>query len=184
MSGNLVLDLDDYVRITNNSREEIEGRYDGFDYKWGPGDALDLKKTVATHIFGWVDPDAKLTPEIAKEVRERALLRLGWIDAPHNRTLKDGLEKLKLIKIEPVTYANVRVLHPTDDPNRAPSIEILPPEENSAYDGASAEQGGAGAGVPQPRHFGPEDPQANMPTRIVPELRPTLKLPEKTKAGK
>lgn len=190
MSQSLLLNLEDFLRITNKSEAEIEGRYDGKDYTWAPGEYLDVHKVVATHIFGWLDPNLQYEEKAAREIRERAFLRLGWVSGPKGLDMKYAFGQLKQVSIEPVPpFPNVRLLRARDatgaeDSFRMPSIEVLPEGEHaeeSAPRVTPETQMGGGAASPQPvnpaRDLRPEDPQANAYTPRVQQN--TLTLPKK-----
>jgi hypothetical protein len=132
-----LFEIEDYLRITNCSEEPIQGRYDGRDYLWEPGEHLDVHKDVARHIFGFVTPDMGFDAKRVQDLRERAFMRLGWMGRS-DQTLKMALEKLRqTVVIEPMPIAqNVKVIR-KDNPHLAPSIEVT---ETSAA-------GGSGAGV-------------------------------------
>jgi hypothetical protein len=174
----LLFNFEDFVRITNHLPEEVTGRYDGRDYVWeaaveGQDPAyLDVHKIVATHIFGWLDPARTYLAKDAQEIRERAMLRLGWVQPIHNpnapvteNPLKPALRKLQKISIGPLPpFQNVRLLRPKDadgneDPNRAPVIDVLPAETEPAPRVASGTPVGAGE-APKPAL--PKDPQENV----------------------
>lgn len=133
----MLFEIDDYLRVTNCSQEEILGRYDGRDYLWAPGEHLDVHKDVARHIFGYVTPNSGFDAKRIQDFRERAFMRLGWMGRSE-QTMQLALQKLReTIVIEPMPVAqNVRVIR-NADPNRAPTVEI---EKTSAA-------GGSGAGV-------------------------------------
>ena len=194
MSQSLLLNLEDFLRITNKSGAEIEGRYDGKDYTWAPGEYLDVHKVVATHIFGWLDPNLQYDEKVGREIRERAFLRLGWVSGPRGLDMKHALNQLKQVSIEPVPpFPNVRLLRARDatgaeDNFRMPSMEILPEGDaiESAPPVAPGTQMGGGADGLQPvnpaKDLRPEDPQANAYTPRV-QQNTTLTLPKKG-AGK
>jgi len=193
MSQSLLLNLEDFLRITNKSEAVLEGRYDGKDYVWAPGEYLDVHKVVATHIFGWLDPNLQYEPKAALEIRERAFLRLGWVSGPRGLDMKHAMNQLKKVSIEPVPpFPNVRLLRARDatgaeDNFRMPSMEILPEGDasESAPRVAPGTQMGDGAQEPKPvnpaKDLRPEDPQANAyvpPSRV----QQTLTLPKKAPA--
>lgn len=190
MGQSLLLNLEDFLRITNKSEGQIEGRYDGKDYIWAPGEYLDVHKVVATHIFGWLDPMLQYDPKVAQEIRERAFLRLGWVSGPRNLDMKHAMGQLKSICIEPVPpFPNVRLLRAKDasgtiDDFRMPSFEVLPEGEQASESAPRVAPGtpmGGGADGPQPvnpaKDLRPEDPQANAYTPRVQQN--TLTLPKK-----
>jgi hypothetical protein len=189
MSQSLLLNLEDFLRITNKSDVVIEGRYDGKDYTWEPGEYLDVHKVVATHVFGWLDPAYEYEPKVAKEIRERAFLRLGWVSGPRGLDMKHALNQLKQVSIEPVPpFPNVRLLRAKDpsgldDNFRMPSMEVLPEGEQADESAPRVAPGtpmGGGADDPKPataKDLRPEDPQANNYTPRVQQN--TLHLPKK-----
>jgi hypothetical protein len=172
MGQSLLLNLDDFVRITNLSDEEISGRYDGKDYDWRPEEYLDVHKIVATHIFGWLDPERQYTAKDATEIRERAMLRLGWIQPIHRpgepeQNMKYALAKLKKVRIEAVPpFPNVRILRPKDaqgqtDDYRMPEFEVIPSTEPAPRVAPGTPVGdGSQSGSEAPK-LAPEDPLAN-----------------------
>jgi hypothetical protein len=81
----------DYVRIVNESDEVIPGRYDGQDYEFRIGEAVDVRVAVAHHIFGFMGDEA---------ARLRAFLRLGWMQTNTDlKSAKKKLEKIKFIEV-------------------------------------------------------------------------------------
>jgi len=179
MAQSLLLNLEDFVRITNNSKDTIWGRYDGKDYEWRPGEFLDVHKIVATHIFGWLDPEAQYSEKDAREIRERAMLRLGWVSGPRNFDQKYALGKLREVSIEAVPpFPNVRVLRARDargeiDEYRMPSVEILPDGSEPEPAPRVAPGTPVGSGAQGQTILGPEDPQENLhqPRRVEPALQ-------------
>lgn len=137
----LLLNIDDFVRITNTSSELIVGRYDGKDYEFPPpardGEHVeyfpqDVHKVVARHVFGWLDPKLTYTEKDAQEIRERAFLRLGWVSGEPDKTLTKAFVRLREIRIEPVPpFPNVRVLRP-DSEYKMPKFEVIPVDETES----------------------------------------------------
>jgi hypothetical protein len=172
MGQSLLLNLEDFVRITNHSEEIISGRYDGKDYDWHPNEYLDVHKVVATHIFGWLDPEKVYTAKDAQEIRERAMLRLAWVQPVHRpdepeQTLKHALAKLKKVTIEAVPpFPNVRILRPRDaqgqpDDYRMPEFQVIPATEPAPRVTPETPVGGGEQGAssnPVPKPLLPEDP--------------------------
>ena len=136
-----LFEIDDYLRITNCSEELIQGRYDGRDYAWEPGEHLDVHKDVARHVFGFVTPDMGFDAKRVQDTRERAFMRLGWMGRSE-QTMQLALEKLRqTVVIEPMPIAqNVRVIR-KDNPHLAPSIEVT---QASAAGGSGAGAGDGG----------------------------------------
>lgn len=189
MGQSLLLNLDDFVRITNLSDEEISGRYDGKDYDWRPEEYLDVHKIVATHIFGWLDPERQYTAKDATEIRERAMLRLGWIQPIHRpgepeQNMKYALAKLKKVRIEAVPpFPNVRILRPKDaqgqtDDYRMPEFEVIPSTEPAPRVAPGTPVGdGSQSGSEAPK-LAPEDPLAHTyhpPRRVEQNVAPKKK---------
>lgn len=107
MANPKIFNRDDYVRVTNGTDELIEGRFNGEDYEFSPGEAVDIHVQAATHIFAFGEDD-----------KTRALSRLGWLR--HSGELKSALARLAKIKFEDVPgIETVKQLknHPRD-PNR------------------------------------------------------------------
>ena len=136
-----LFEIEDYLRITNCSEEVIQGRYDGRDYLWEPGEHLDVHKDVARHIFGFVTPEMGFEPKRVQDFRERAFMRLGWM-GKSDQTMQMALEKLRqTVVIEPMPIAqNVRVIR-KENPHLAPTIEVA---ETSAAGGSGAGAQGGG----------------------------------------
>lgn len=82
----------DFVQVTNQTGEDIEGRFSGTDYVFPVGETRVLPVIAARHIFGFGDPD-----------KTRAILRLGWgnlaTDAKQDGK-KIALDRLKKIRFE------------------------------------------------------------------------------------
>ena len=73
----MLLSLDDYVRVTQETGEDIVGRYDGKNYTFPHGKPVDVHKTVAVHIFGFGLPDQSDSPHV--QDKTVALTRLNWL---------------------------------------------------------------------------------------------------------
>jgi hypothetical protein len=164
----MALNLEDFVRVRNNSDGHIWGRYDGRDYEWPPGHYLDVHKVVATHIFGFATPEmlAGLPRERILDIRQRALLRLNWI--PPGGTLEQGMARLKAITIEPIPpFPNLRILR-KQDPNLAPEIEVTGDPEQLAQQVAPAlaQPSPEGAAAPS------VDTSSDAPAVVVPDVMP------------
>ena len=99
MGRNLLLNVDDFVRVTQVAAETIEGRYDNVDYVFPYGEPVDIHKAVAVHIFGFGLPDVSDDPK--QQDKLPALLRLGWVSTSGDR--RQGLVDLKTkIKFEEI----------------------------------------------------------------------------------
>jgi hypothetical protein len=64
-----VLDLSEYIRVTNNTGKDIRGRYDGKDYLFKNGEPTDVFHLAARHIF-----------DFGKTDKSQCFHRLGWLD--------------------------------------------------------------------------------------------------------
>ncbi len=192
MGQSLLLNLEDFVRITNLSDEVISGRYDGKDYDWNPQEYLDVHKVVATHIFGWLDPERQYTAKDATEIRERAMLRLAWIQPIHRpgepeHNMKFALAKLKKVRIEAVPpFPNVRILRPKDaqgntDDYRMPEFQVIPASDQEPAPRVAPGTpvgGGPEASTVSEKPLAPEDPLANTyqpPRRVEQNVVPPKK---------
>jgi hypothetical protein len=83
-----------YVRVVHYLGETITGRYDGKDFEFPDGHDgtyRDVKREVAHHIFGFMNPN-----------KEAALLRLGWLGGKRNLELREALELLALVQFHEV----------------------------------------------------------------------------------
>jgi hypothetical protein len=89
--SNLLLNLDDFVRVTQETGEEVLGRYDGTDYTFPHGEPVDVHKAVAVHIFGFGLPEESTDPHV--QDKTAALLRLNWVSSSGDK--KAGLAKLR-----------------------------------------------------------------------------------------
>ena len=113
--ANLMLNLDDYVRVTQTASDEVVGRFDGVDYTFPAGEPVDVHKAVATHIFGFGLPEQSDDPRV--QDKTPCLLRLGWLSVSGER--KSALETLrKHVKFEEIPpFPNV--------------LRLRQPEENT-----------------------------------------------------
>lgn len=96
--SNLLLNLDDFVRVTQETGEEIVGRYDGTDYSFPHGEPVDVHKAVAVHIFGFGLPEESSSANV--QDKTAALLRLNWITA--QRSKKDALALLRRVRFDEI----------------------------------------------------------------------------------
>jgi len=99
-----------YVRITNGTTETVQGRYDGVDYEFPSGASVDVEESVATHVFGFRQPD-----------KNACLARLGWLTMSDQR--KAAMDKLSLVRFEAIEMVG-RPVADLDD--GATSQEIAP----------------------------------------------------------
>jgi hypothetical protein len=96
--GNLLLNLDDFVRVIQETGEEIVGRYDGNDYTFPNGEPVDVHKAVAVHIFGFGLPEESTEPRV--QDKTAALLRLNWLKNSGDK--KAALARLRLVRFEEI----------------------------------------------------------------------------------
>jgi hypothetical protein len=97
--GNMLLNLDEFVRVTQTTGDEIVGRYDGVDYTFPDGEPVDVHKAVATHVFGFGLPEESNDPRV--QDKTPALLRLNWLSSSADK--KHGLETLRTrVKFEEI----------------------------------------------------------------------------------
>lgn len=111
--SNLLLNLDDFVRVTQETGDELVGRYDGVDYTFPHGIPVDVHKAVAVHLFGFGLPEVSDDPRV--QDKTPALLRLGWVSGSGDR--KAGLTKLRtMIRFEEIPpFPNVLRLRPMEE---------------------------------------------------------------------
>ena len=85
---------EEYVRVVHYLGETLTGRYDGKDYEFpdsSNGDYKDVKRAVAHHIFGFMNPD-----------KEPAIIRLGWLGGTKNMSLAYALKMLSNVQFHEV----------------------------------------------------------------------------------
>lgn len=90
-----VLDTSEYIRVTNNTGEDIVGGFDGTEYLFRDGGFTDVPLVAAQHIF-----------EIGSKDKTRCLLRLGWLNTVSLKEATARLDKVTFTDIPPVP-ANV-----------------------------------------------------------------------------
>jgi len=97
--SNLLLNLDDFVRVTQTTGKEINGRYDGVEYTFPSGHPVDCHKAVAVHLFGFGLPEESADAKV--QDKTSALLRLGWVN--HTGDKRDALTRLRTqVKFEEI----------------------------------------------------------------------------------
>jgi hypothetical protein len=70
-----------WVWVINASDQEFRDRFDGEEYVFPPGEAIEMPGDGAKLIFGW-----------GEDNKARALQRLGWVS--NNLDLPNGLARL------------------------------------------------------------------------------------------
>jgi len=140
---NMMLNLDDFVRVTQETGVDITGRYDGKNYTFVNGVPLDVHKAVATHIFGFMLPE--LSDDPRQQDKIPALLRLGWIDSSGQRDA--ALETLRTrVRFEeiPPFPTTLRLRQPEESSG---IVDRPPSEENSTFSAGGLATGvGMGSG--------------------------------------
>lgn len=127
-----------HIRVVNNLKERIFGRYDGEDFEFLPGASVRLPILAAIHIFGFGQQD-----------KTRALNNLGWLRQSEDREKAMAkLNRITFTEAPPLIEAEVE---PEED---EPAGELTPP--HSALPPPSPEASGGGApgtrpGAPKPR---------------------------------
>lgn len=125
-----MIERSDHVRVTS-MKEEITARWNGMDYKFIPGQPLDLPRVVAAHIFGF-----------GAEDKSAALARLGW--AQSSDQFPAAMQRLKNITF---TNSPALVEAPMPEPIGAAAGERMP---NRTPSGAPIAGGGEAGAVPHP----------------------------------
>ncbi len=133
MSNPVLLNANDYVRITNDSDEVIEARYAGVDYTFRISEPVDMPLVAAHHIFGFGGNE---------QARANAFLRLGWTSTVAG--IKEAQKRLAKIRFEELP--NVIELVPRHKTSRAGPL------------GVGGSEGAAAGALPPPA--APEDPLA------------------------
>jgi hypothetical protein len=135
---NMMLNLDDFVRVTQETGTDIEGRYDGVNYKFPHGHPVDVHKAVAVHIFGFG------LPEISDDPRQQdkmpALLRLGWISSSTDRetALRRLRTQVRFEEIPPFpTVLRLRQVEENSGVTEAPESASRVPSSPSMGGGAA-----------------------------------------------
>ena len=77
------------IQVTNRSKDPVEGRYGGDDYRFEPGKSVVVSEGVVEHLFGyWIENKAD------------AFRRIGWVTQSSDNSF--GLEKLKEFSFDEV----------------------------------------------------------------------------------
>jgi hypothetical protein len=101
MPNNLLMEMEDFVRVVQTTGKDILGRYDGKNFvfpnaetdvhKGGRG-YLDVHKDVAQHIFGFGYKERSDDPNVFDKLP--ALMRLGWVT--DSNSVDEALKKLRV----------------------------------------------------------------------------------------
>lgn len=147
--GNMLLNLDDFVRVTQETGETIVGRYDGVDYTFPDGAAVDVHKAVACHIFGFGLREESDDPRI--QDKTPALLRLNWIrdTGPNPQTRAQALKLLRKVRFDEIPpFPNVLRMRQPEVETGLTEVQI--PESVNAGGLVNADgEGAVASGGPQ-----------------------------------
>jgi len=108
-----VLDLSEYVRVTNRTGVPIEGMYDGISYLFEVNEPTDVHHLVATHIFGFGVTD-----------KTNAFHRLNWLN--DRMSMKDALNRLNAIEFSEVPNPSTNITAAVTKPRRTKSNSPTP----------------------------------------------------------
>lgn len=142
MGKSLLFNLDDFVRITQETGEEIVGRYDGVDYTFPHGAPVDVHKAVAQHIFGFGLPEE--SSDLRVQDKTAALSRLAWIKDNSSENRKLALARLRKVRFDeiPPLPTVLRLKHAEEDTG----LTQVDPDTVNA--GALVNAGGEGGSIP------------------------------------
>lgn len=157
MGRDLLLNLDDFVRVTQETGEEIVGRYDGVDYTFPHGKAVDVHKAVAVHVFGFGLPEESSDPHV--QDKSPALMRLNWMSSSTDK--KAALERLRHVRFDeiPPFPTMLRLRHAEENTGLT---QVETPELVNA--GALVNADGEGAADPSSPQV-PKRATLGLPTR-------------------
>jgi hypothetical protein len=127
MGSNLLFNVDDYVRVTQETGETIVGRYDGVDYEFPNNHPVDVHKAVAVHIFGFGLPDESTDPRV--QDKTPALMRLAWIrdGGQYPQTKKQALAKLRQVRFDEIPpFPTVLRLRQAEENTGMSQVELSP----------------------------------------------------------
>jgi len=148
--SNLMLNLDDFVRVTQTTGDTIWGRYDGVNYEFPHDVPVDCHKAVAVHIFGFGLPELSDDPRV--QDKQAALLRLGWVSSSVDR--ESAMKRLRTeVRFEEIPpFPTVLRLRQAEENTGVLQQEI--PESASRVPSSPPLGGGAA-----PTKGGPSDPK-------------------------
>lgn len=129
-----------FVRVTNNTGDDIEGMYDGVPYLFKSGQHLDVPEIVAAHCFGYGSGPNK----------DNVLARLGWLSTSDKK--KEALARLNKIAIQEVQMVGQVV----DDPEElAAETADMVPESIGATSPLASPDGATDGGLINPPSASP-----------------------------
>jgi hypothetical protein len=133
MPNNLLMDMEDYVRVVQTTGKDIRGRYDGKDFLFPDAETdvakngrgyLDVHKDVATHIFGFGYKERSEDPNVFDKMP--ALMRLGWLT--DSNSVDEALTKLRknvrFLEIPPFPTTVLEFKRDADPVARVPSPTV------------------------------------------------------------
>lgn len=120
------------IKVINHNEETLRGRFDGEDFEFPPGKAVQMPLEAAKHIFG-----------LGAEDKSQALNMLGWL-IPGRDTLADALKKL-----DKVSFLEGRTVYEDEEGfEEAESAAEAPPRRRTGGRPHVAGPGGeSGAGA-------------------------------------
>lgn len=116
-----MIDLSDYIRVTNNTDKDIKGRFDGKEYLFKKGLPTDVHVNAAEHIF-----------DFGRNDKTRAFHRLGWLDG--NKTYEDAEALLLQVTFEDVPSPTLDIA-PGKKPGRKRTSSPIPLADGGADEG-------------------------------------------------
>jgi hypothetical protein len=123
MGNNLLFNVDDFVRVTQETGEEIVGRYDGVDYTFPHGYPVDVHKAVAVHIFGFGLPEESTDPRV--QDKSAALMRLNWLNTSGDK--KSALARLRHVRFDEIPpFPTVLRLRQAEENTGMSQVELSP----------------------------------------------------------
>lgn len=125
-----MIERPDYVRVTNNNKLKIRGRYDGLDYEFRPGESEDIPLAAAAHIFGF-----------GQENKHPALRRLGWFARSED-------EEMAMTKLRLVVFKDAPPLVAADIPEPVEAIISGQGKQTGPVSPETSGEGAAGGKLP------------------------------------
>lgn len=137
MSERDIIERPDYIRVVNNNKFKIVGRFNGEDYEFLPGKPLDIPLVVAGHIF-----------DFGKDDKSRALNRLGWMQSSDQK--EDAMAKLNKVRF---TEAPPLIEADIVEASEPSAGELVPHNDSTALPTPQSASGGGARGrkLPAPQ---------------------------------
>ena len=126
----LELHVENFIRVTQTTGVDIEGRYDGENYIFRHNVPNDVHMDVARHVFGFGLAERSDDPKIQDKMP--ALLRLGWVASSGDT--KAGLDTLRTqVRFEEVPpFPHLLRLRKPEENSGLPQMEL--PESTESPD--------------------------------------------------